>query len=378
MEPKKRKRVEMYADIGGWGYTPAMMSEQLASGEEIDLHINSPGGSITDGIAIFNQIRSAVAAGREVVAHIDGLAASMASVIACACSKIVMYRNSYLMIHNPWTVSIGDAEQLRHDASLLDSFKARMIESYQSKFDLSTEEIDKLLDNETWISGADAAGAKLKAEIIDDDIKAAASVKGRMSLNLPAAAKAFYQQEIVNAEPAIIEPAKADPITTAGTDTGASAAEEDCKPVGEVGAEVKLASAPVLNENQASIDTAQAVIDARADAKAARDEVARLVARVEEMNAAHKAELVKRDELISKHQSEADKAKADLKKRTEEADSLRAKLHELLAPATSFTPEQKPVATFAEALKACGGDYVKARKEYADLWAKTVNKQKSK
>ena len=93
----------------------------LKVGEKAVIEINSPGGSVVQGIEMANAIKNSKA---KIVAHVTGIAASMASVIACACDEIQMEEASFLMIHDPWTYAEGNAEQLRKDAAFLDQCKA--------------------------------------------------------------------------------------------------------------------------------------------------------------------------------------------------------------------------------------------------------------
>lgn len=147
--------VLIYEEIGGWGISAKEFArdlKDLGTVNHIDLRINSPGGSVFDGNAIFNQLKQHKAT---VTAHIDGLAASMASVIAMAADHIVMPANALMMIHNPWTVSIGNAEELRKDADLLDTIKRTLLTAYGRSM-MTDEELSQMMDAETWLTGADA------------------------------------------------------------------------------------------------------------------------------------------------------------------------------------------------------------------------------
>ena len=139
----------IYDEIGAWGVSAkSFMNELRSVGDvaDITLRINSPGGSVFDGMAIYNQIKSHPA---QVTVHVDGLAASMASVIAMAGDIIVMPENAMMMIHNPWTVAIGDAEELRSNAEMLEKIKSAMISAYSSRTGLTSGEISEIMDAET-------------------------------------------------------------------------------------------------------------------------------------------------------------------------------------------------------------------------------------
>ena len=91
--------------------------DAFENAEEIELRLNTPGGSVVDGFAIYNALIQHPAT---VTAYIDGWAASMGSIIAMAADKVIMPENSWLMIHNPWTVAMGDADDLRDMADIID------------------------------------------------------------------------------------------------------------------------------------------------------------------------------------------------------------------------------------------------------------------
>ena len=148
----------------------------LGDGEPLEIDITSYGGSVPAGLAICNMLKMASAEGHKTTAHVIGIAASMASGIACACDELKIDSNAFLMVHNPFTYSMGDAEDLRKDADTLDKMRDALLAIYRTKFDLSDEALKKLMDEETWIIGKDAATYKLNAEIIETEepLKAAA------------------------------------------------------------------------------------------------------------------------------------------------------------------------------------------------------------
>ena len=160
VEDVKSSKAEIYIydEIGGFGVDANNFVESLeALGEieQIDLRISSPGGSIIEGNVIYNAIKRHPA---NVTVYIDGMAASMASVIAMAGDEVIMADNALLMIHNPWTVSIGDSDQLRKDADLMDKMKSAIINAYsRSNYDI--EELEELMDSETWFTAQEAIDA---------------------------------------------------------------------------------------------------------------------------------------------------------------------------------------------------------------------------
>lgn len=116
---------------------------------EINLHINSLGGDVIEGIAMFNLLKQHPA---KVNVYIDGFACSIASVIAMAGDTVYMPKNSMMMIHNCWTCTNGNAKDLRKTADDLDKIMEASIESYLSKINISREELVELLDAETYLT----------------------------------------------------------------------------------------------------------------------------------------------------------------------------------------------------------------------------------
>ena len=142
---------------------------KLEDGEDLQVSINSPGGSVYGGIAIANMIRQLSSSGHNVVAHVEGLAASIASVIMCACDKVVLGESSLVMIHNCWSVVQGDSNTLRKEADTMDIMNEAIISFYKSKFDLPAETLKSLMDQETWFSGKEAADFKFNCEVLPDE-----------------------------------------------------------------------------------------------------------------------------------------------------------------------------------------------------------------
>lgn len=149
-EEKAMKRFCVYGtvideDVERWSpedVTPAQFREfvdGLDNGEEVQIAINSVGGSVYGGIAIANMIRQMSAQGHKTTAVVEGLAASIASVIMCACDKVVMHESSLVMIHNCWSIVQGDSNIMRKEADTMDIMNDAILSFYRSKFDLSDE-----------------------------------------------------------------------------------------------------------------------------------------------------------------------------------------------------------------------------------------------
>lgn len=141
--------------------------EQAQDGETINVHINSPGGYVTEGLAILNLLQAKVREGFTVACHVDGLAASMASIIALGGQTMTMAKNALYMIHNPWNVAIGDAPELRKEADRLDKMKALMVDIYGARSNFSPEDIASLMDAETWFNAQEAKDAGFATHVDD-------------------------------------------------------------------------------------------------------------------------------------------------------------------------------------------------------------------
>lgn len=152
---------------------------KLEPNEEAMLEITSYGGSVTAGLAICNLLKKASAEGHKITAHVIGIAASMASAIACACDELKIDANAFLMVHNPWTMTMGNAIDLRKEAEVLDQYRDALLAIYRTKFDMSDDTIKAALDAETWIIGEQASMFKLNAEVIptQEPLRAAAFAK---------------------------------------------------------------------------------------------------------------------------------------------------------------------------------------------------------
>lgn len=156
----KKAEIWIYEYIGedfwsGNGVTAKNFQKDLAAVEasQIDLHINSPGGDVFDGITIYNLLKQHSA---KITTYIDGLAASIASVIALAGDRVLMAENAIYMVHNPWGFSMGDANDMRKTADVLDKIRGSMTTTYMSKTGKTEDEIVAVLDDETWMDAQEA------------------------------------------------------------------------------------------------------------------------------------------------------------------------------------------------------------------------------
>lgn len=191
----------------GWDcscVSPNMLKEfidGLTENEDIEIEITSFGGSCTAGNAMVSMLRSASANGHRTIAHVVSIAASMASVVACACDELIIDSNAFLMCHLPYTCVEGNYEQIRKEADTLELFTKSLVSVYRSKFNLTDEEIIALLQAETWILGDDAETYGLKCTInkVDGELKVAASCKYGYK-NIPRGLKKMEEKTIEEIE----------------------------------------------------------------------------------------------------------------------------------------------------------------------------------
>ncbi|MCT1577541.1 Clp protease ClpP [Oceanobacillus kimchii] len=168
-QSEKILKLSIYGFIGGWRNSAQNVLQQIenADVEEINVHINSGGGSAFDGIAIGNILKNHKA---KVIIHIDGWAASAASIIAMAGDEIIMPSNTMLMIHQASTFEYGNASVFEKAAKDLRKVDKAVTASYRKRFVGSDEELTELLNDETWLN-ADEAVALGFADKVADEIE---------------------------------------------------------------------------------------------------------------------------------------------------------------------------------------------------------------
>jgi len=147
--------VYIYDEISWFGINAEQFIKELndITAKMVNIRFNSPGGSVFDGTAIFNAIKQHKS---KTITHIDGLAASIASVIALASDEIRMAENAFLMIHDPWSIVIGTADTMREEADLLDKIGGTIAKTYMNKTGKDEKEIKALMAAETWMTAEEA------------------------------------------------------------------------------------------------------------------------------------------------------------------------------------------------------------------------------
>ncbi len=167
-------------DIIGWPYNDA--GEFIRNLNDIKtkiimVRINSPGGDVFDGTAIFNALKNHSS---KVITRIEGMALSMASVIAMAGKEIQAYSNTMMMIHNARIFTLGDSNLLREVADLLDKIDSNILDIYVSQAKIGKKEIKTMMNAETWMN---AEEAKEKG-FIDTVLESGKKAKAQFDLSI--------------------------------------------------------------------------------------------------------------------------------------------------------------------------------------------------
>lgn len=161
----------------------AKLKDLSPSIKDLDIRLNSPGGDVFDGVAIYNRIKDFKRKRQgEITVFVDGWAASIASVIAMAGDRVIMGVGSTMMIHKPMSGKFGNANELQELIDLLDDVEENIINIYKRKVDLSREEIKLMLSEETWMSAETAIENGFADEMSDDEampIAASANLANR-------------------------------------------------------------------------------------------------------------------------------------------------------------------------------------------------------
>jgi ATP-dependent Clp protease protease subunit len=241
--------VDIFDYIGYWGIRAQDFLadlKHLGAVKNIRVRINSYGGEVFDGIAIYNALKRHEAS---VTVEIYGIAASIASIIAMAGDRVIMPANTFMFIHDPLTVAIGDADDMREIADELEKLASGLVTTYMAKSSKSEKEVKKWMAEDTWFSAADALAAGL-ADEVTDEVKIAAALDLSVFKNPPAAL-------LPPAEPALTaEQARAE-------------AQKEIKTIGDACA---AAGVPGMALEYFNMGLSAAQVQARlADAKAIRD-----------------------------------------------------------------------------------------------------------
>ena len=187
--------IYIFDEIGTFGMNAQSFIEEIKDfkNSDINLHINCVGGDVFDGMAIYNILKKRTA---KTTVYIEGIAASMGSVIALAADTVVMAENSLFMIHNAWGGANGEAKDMKKTAALLDKISDEIADIYVKKTKLPYDKVKDMMDEETWLNADEALDLGF-IDSISDAIKIAAKydvskfknitneeIKNKLSINL--------------------------------------------------------------------------------------------------------------------------------------------------------------------------------------------------
>ncbi len=148
--------IDIMDEIGCYGVSARAFRDQfsrLGKNERVKLHINSPGGDITDGMEIYNTLNEHEG---NVSVNMGAMVASIATVIAMAGDEVTMAKNGRMVIHNPWVYAMGESDELRKMADIMDGMKADIMDAYKSRADISDDDLSEMMDEETWMTAEEA------------------------------------------------------------------------------------------------------------------------------------------------------------------------------------------------------------------------------
>jgi len=164
--------VYIFDEIGAYGVTAQDFIAEIKDLKDmpINIRINSLGGDVFNGMAIYNVIKKRT---YNTTVYIEGIAASIATIIALGADEVVMSENSLFMIHNAWGGTMGDAKDMRKSAATLEKISAELTEIYVKKTGLSYDRVAEMMDEETWLNAEEALELGF-INAISDAIKIAA------------------------------------------------------------------------------------------------------------------------------------------------------------------------------------------------------------
>lgn len=190
--------VLIYDYIGWGGVTAADFAKELKAikAKTITVRINTPGGDVFDGLAIYNSLKDHAA---KIHVKVDGVAASIGSVIAMAGSTITMGESAFLMVHNPWALVIGNAKDMRDMAATLDKIGDSLAGVYATRNGVTVEQAKSWMNEETWLTAVEAVEAGLA-----DAVESMSSTQDRASFDFSGYRKvpaALHQEATTSSRP---------------------------------------------------------------------------------------------------------------------------------------------------------------------------------
>lgn len=199
--------IDLYSDV--FPGTAKYLRDQLKSFGEgpVTVCLNSPGGDVLEGVAIYNVLN----ARGNVKMRVEGLAASIASIIMMAGKEIEVCSGAFVMVHNPWAMSMGESDDLRSTADVLDKMKKSMVSIYAKRTGLSDDEVVALMDDETWMTAEEAVEKGFADTVLDGpgaSAKASLGSCAQYFAKVPTSLKAEQSSAAVNKESVMTEEEK--------------------------------------------------------------------------------------------------------------------------------------------------------------------------
>lgn len=148
--------ISIHDEIGLWGISAKDFISELRSHQDvkvINLSIHSPGGSVLDGLAMYNALTGHSA---NIYTHVEGIAASAASFVLMAGDTITMPEDAFIMIHNAWGFAMGDADEMRDTADLVDKLQDSIVNIYEKRTGRTQDELREMMKAETWMNAEEA------------------------------------------------------------------------------------------------------------------------------------------------------------------------------------------------------------------------------
>lgn len=156
--------IDIYDEISPWGVSARMFRSVLRQAKgDLTIRMNSPGGIVTEGIAIYNDL---LAYGGKKRIEITGIAASISTVIAMAGDEIAIAENAFFMIHNAWGVAIGDHREMAAVSEILAKMSDAIARTYAANTNLGIRAIKEMMDKETWFTGKEAKENGFATELL--------------------------------------------------------------------------------------------------------------------------------------------------------------------------------------------------------------------
>lgn len=166
--------ISIFNEIGYWGITVSDFKaefDEIRDSKSIKVLLNSPGGDVSEGISLYNLLSGVRS---KLTVEVMGIAASAASVIALAGKELVMGEGTYLMIHDPWGIAMGNADDMLKMADVLEKMRGQFAEIYAKHSNLSKDEALAAMADETWYTAQEAVDAGFADSVIEYEEKAAA------------------------------------------------------------------------------------------------------------------------------------------------------------------------------------------------------------